>query len=289
MELISSQRLIKIATQLAMFVAATLVVCKFYAWICTHSISLKASLIDSILDLGASFVNFLAVRQALKPADEDHRFGHGKAEAISGLAQATFIAGSAVWLCLEVFQQLYNPVLLKATALGSWVMVFASLLTFLLILFQNYTVKKTQSIAIQADSLHYKTDLYTNLAVLFSLNMSSFFPTAWLDTVIGGCIAVYILRTSYEIGVKSVHILMDRELPEETREKITALVLQNPTVLGIHELRTRSYGQYDFIQFHLDLNKELSLWEAHNISDAVELSILAEFPHAEIIIHQDPI
>lgn len=280
--------LVTLATKAAIVTAAVIIVCKVYAWIQTDSISLQASLIDSILDLVASILNFFVVRQALKPADKEHRFGHGKAEAIGGLAQATFIAGSAVWLCIEVIHRLIAPHPLQSAVVGSVIMVIASVLTLALILFQRYVVRETNSLAIKADSLHYQTDLLTNIAVLISLNISYIFGWAWLDAIAGAVIAVYILITSYEIGMQSLNVLMDRELSDETREKIIQIAISHAQVLGVHELRTRSAGQLEFIQMHLDLNKDLSLFTAHQIADEVELAIRAAFPHSEVIIHQDP-
>lgn len=280
--------LVTLATKAAIGTAALIIICKIYAWIQTDSISLQASLIDSILDLVASVLNFFVVRQALKPADKEHRFGHGKAEAIGGLAQATFIAGSAVWLCIEVVHRLIAPHPLQSAVVGTVIMVVASVLTFALVLFQRYVVRQTNSLAIKADSLHYQTDLLTNIAVLISLNISYIFGWTWLDAIAGAVIAAYILVTSYEIGMQSLNVLMDRELSDETREKIIQIAISHAQVLGVHELRTRSAGQLEFIQMHLDLNKDLSLFTAHQISDEVELAIRAAFPHSEVIIHQDP-
>lgn len=281
--------LITTATYGAVGVAAILITAKFFAWMRTDSLSLQASLIDSLLDMVASIINLLVVRQALKPADEEHRFGHGKAEALGGLCQSTFIAGSAVWLVIDAIHRLINPHPLQDGQIGSLIMVMASILTLFLVLYQRYVVKRTRSLAIAADSLHYLGDFYTNIGVIISLNVSVFLDWTRLDSLIGAGIAAYILHSSWKIGRRSLDVLMDRELPDAARLQITEIALNHPHVWGVHDLRTRSAGLQDFIQMHLDMDEKLSLLEAHDIANAVELAVQAAFPHAEVIIHQDPI
>lgn len=281
-------QLLRFATYVAPTVACILILAKFFAWLKTDSMSLQASLIDSLLDLAASLVNFFVIRQALKPADEQHRFGHGKAEALGGLGQSTFIAGSALWLLIDVAHRLIAPHPLSDPETGTVVMIFASILTLGLVLFQKYVVKQTRSMAIAADSLHYQSDLLTNIGVLVSLNLSVYMNWNWLDVLVGASIAGYILYTSWHIGARSLDVLMDRELPDSDREKIIKLALDHPHVLGVHDLRTRSAGLQEFIQMHLDLDDKISFVLAHEISETVEGTIQRAFPHAEVIIHQDP-
>jgi len=281
--------LVTTATYAAVVVAAFLIMAKFFAWMRTDSLSLQASLIDSLLDMVASIINLLVVRQALKPADDEHRFGHGKAEALGGLGQSTFIAGSAVWLIIDAIHRLIHPHPLQESGTGSVVMIIAIILTLLLVIYQRYVIKRTRSLAISADSLHYLGDLYTNIGVLISLNISVLFGWTRLDSLVGAGIAGYILYTSWTIGRRALDVLMDRELPDEARLRITQIVLKDPRVWGIHDLRTRSAGLQDFIQMHLDMDEKLSLLEAHDVANDVELSLQDAFPHAEIIIHQDPV
>ena len=281
-------KLIKLATYAAVVTALILVVSKLYAWRVTKSVSLQASLVDSILDTFASVVNFFVVRRALKPADERHRFGHGKAESLAGLGQSAFIAGSALWLLFDIAQRFWQPEPIVQSELGSKVMLLAVGLTIVLVLFQRYVVRKTGSIAIRADSVHYQSDLLTNLGVLVSLNISVYLGWDLLDPIVGGAIAVYILYTSYDIARDSLKELMDHELSEEERSKIHEIALDHPKVLGIHDLRTRSAGRTVFIQLHVDLDHKLSLKVAHDIAEEVEHNIIAAFPNAEVIIHQDP-
>lgn len=285
----TSHKLTQYASKFAILVALTLVFFKFWAWRVTHSVSLQASLIDSLLDMVASIINFFMIRTALKPADAEHRFGHGKAEALGGIGQSVFIAASALWLLIETIQRLIDPVQIQQTILGSKVMVFAIILTSILVLFQMYVIKRTRSLAIEADCLHYKSDIILNLGVLISLNLSSILDWERLDPFVGASLSIYILYSSWQIAKKSLNVLMDHELPEEVRHKILNLILNHKDVLGVHELRTRSSGQKEFIQMHLDLDGHQSLQSAHEIGDAICKTIMEHFPNAEVIIHQDPI
>lgn len=283
------QFLIRSATYAAIVIAAILVTTKFFAWTQTDSISLQASLIDSLLDMAASLINLFVVKQALKPADKEHRFGHGKAEALGGLAQSAFIAGSAIWIIIDAIHCLIHPHPLQQSNTGTAVIIMASLLTMFLVAYQRYVIRQTRSLVISADSLHYFGDLCSNLGVLISLNVSAFLGLTRLDPLIGIGIALYILHSSWEIGRQSLNVLMDHELPDSARTKITKIALNHPKVWGIHELRTRSAGHQEFIQMHLDMDEKLSLLEAHNIADEIEMALQKAFPHAEIIIHQDPL
>lgn len=282
-------RLIKTATYAAVGVAAFLVMTKLFAWYITNSLSIKASLVDSLLDAFASIINFVAVRHALRPADAYHRFGHGKVEALASLAQALFIALSSLWLMHEVVDRLYKPTSLHYNSLAVGVMIVSTILTGLLILGQRYVVKKTNSLAISADALHYQTDILTNIGVLASFVLSAYLNLTYFDTGVGAMIALYILFASWKISKKSFGILMDRELPDETLTAIRHIAQSHPQVLGIHDLRTRSSGHNEFIQMHLDLEASLTLDQAHQIAEDVSSQIYAAFPTAEVIIHQDPV
>ncbi|MDP5370148.1 MAG: cation diffusion facilitator family transporter, partial [Pseudomonadota bacterium] len=266
-----------------------LVLGKAFAYSLTDSLSIKASLIDSVLDGGVSIVNFFAIRQALEPADDEHRFGHGKVEALAGLFQSLFIAGSSVWLLKEVICRIITPEKLIFHPIAIIVMVVASLLTLVLIMWQRYVVTQTNSIAVAADSLHYKTDLLTNIGVLLSFFLANALNAHYIDWIIAVLIAIYIFKTSYEIGKTSFDMLMDRELPEAVVQQITAIAWENSNVKGVHDLRTRSSGQRIFIQMHLDIDGKLTLQDAHAIAEEIEQNVIAIFPNADVIIHQDPI
>ena len=279
--------LLKLATYASTATAMVLIGVKGMAWFMTGSLSVMASLVDSLMDAAASLINLFAVRYSLKSADQDHQFGHGKAESLAGLGQACFIAGSAIFLLMHAVERLNHPQPLQAINVGLWVMVFAIGATLALLAFQGYVIKRTNSSAIRADALHYKTDLLTNIATICAL---FFVASGWplLDPLGALAIACYILYSAWQIGLEAMQVLMDRELPEETRQRICDIVLAHGTVLGIHDLRTRQSGQTMHIQLHLDLDQGLPLAEAHRVADEVEYAIMASFPQADVIIHQDP-
>ena len=284
----SAARLMKLATYAAVGVASTLIVVKFAAWLLTDSVSLLSTLIDSFLDVAASIVNLLAVRHALEPADEEHRFGHGKAESLAGLAQAAFISGSAMFLLLEAGERLYKPTAVENTHIGYAVMAFSIVATLLLVGFQKYVANRTQSLAISADSAHYTMDVLVNISVIVSLFLASEMGWKMADPLFAIAIAVYIFHGAYEIGIEAYHVLMDRELPDEDRSKIRELAMKHPMVMDIHDLRTRQSGPDVFIQMHVEMRGEISLLEAHDVAEDVMHKIEAAYPRAEVLIHQDP-
>jgi len=281
-------RLMQWATYASVSVAGVLIVTKFVAWLMTDSVSILSTLIDSFLDAAASLVNLIAVRHALQPADKEHRFGHGKAEALAGLAQSAFIFGSAVILFLEASERFVHPRGIDNTTIGYAVMVFSIVATIGLVIFQKYVVSRSGSTAISADSLHYQTDILVNLSVILSLFLVSRFDLKWADPAFAIGIAAYIVYSAWQIGHEAFQILMDRELPDEDRMRIKDIVLGQEGVLGMHDLRTRSSGLQVFIQLHLELDGNMRLSEAHEITDAVERKIEAAFPNAEVTVHEDP-
>ncbi len=278
----------RLATYASVMTAVILIAVKLVAWLYTDSISLLSTLIDSVLDVFASLINLAAIRHALTPADKEHRFGHGKAEPLAAMGQAAFISGSALFLIFEAGHRLFDPEPLAHTTLGIWVMVFAIAATFALTRFQAYVVRKTGSMAIRADSLHYVGDLLVNVSVIVALLLVAELGWLWVDSVFGLAIAVYISTNAWRIARGAYDMLMDRELPDEERQRIKEIVLAHPRVIDLHDLRTRSSGPYAFIQIHLELDGAMSLLESHEIADEVEALIREAFPEAEVIIHQDP-
>lgn len=280
-------RLLRLATYASTATALALIGVKGAAVFMTGSLSLMASLVDSLMDAAASLINLLAVRYSLKSADEDHQFGHGKAESLAGLGQACFIGGSAIFLLMQAAERLHRPQPLQQIGIGLWVMALAMAATLGLLAFQGYVIRQTNSAAIRADALHYQSDLLTNAAAIIALFFAgSGYPL--LDPLGALGIAGYILHSAWRIGREAMQILMDRELPQETRQRICDIALAHALVLGLHDLRTRQSGQTMLIQFHLDLDQALPLAEAHRVAKEVERAILAEFPQADVIIHQDP-
>jgi len=276
------------ATYASVSVALVLILAKVVAWGLSDAVSMLATLIDSTLDALASLINLLAVHHALSPADREHRFGHGKAEALAGLGQAAFIAGSAGFLLLESARRFSNPVQLESYGVGVAVMVFSMLATIGLLLFQRHVIRQTGSTAISADALHYRTDLLVNASVIAALCLSVWGWTGF-DPLFAIAIAIYILYSAWEIVRKAFDHLMDRELPDEEREHIKTIARSHQKVRGMHDLRSRRSGLDTFIQLHLELDDELTLLQAHAISDEVELRLQEAYPTAEIIIHIDPV
>ncbi|EKO3575438.1 CDF family cation-efflux transporter FieF [Vibrio metschnikovii] len=280
-------RLVTLAAWTATIVASGLLIVKIAAWWVTGSVSLLASVVDSLLDIAASVVNLIVIRYALQPADREHTFGHGKAESLAALAQAMFISGSACFLLLNGVERFFRPHELQSPEYGIYVSVFALLVTFGLVSFQRYVVKKTNSQAIAADSLHYQTDLYMNAAIILALGLS------WLgfkqaDAIFAIGIGLYILYSAIGMAYQAVQTLLDRKLPDDELAQIRAACLSVNGVLGVHQLRTRMAGPVRFIQLHLELDDHIPLIEAHRISDQVEEKLRHLFPGADVIIHQDP-
>ncbi len=281
-------RLMRAATYASVTAALILIFVKFAAWTMTESVSLLSTLIDSMLDALASIVNLVAVHHALQPADREHRFGHGKAEPLAGLAQAAFICGSGGFLLLQAGERLIHPRPVVNTEIGYAVMVFSIVVTVALVLFQRYVVRQSGSVAISADSLHYQTDVMINGSVILSLFIVSEFGITIADPLFAVAIAGYIVIGALTIGKQALDMLMDRELADEDRGRIREIVVAHTEVRGMHDLRTRSSGTDLFIQMHLELDPEITLARAHSITEQVTRDLLAVYPNAQIIIHEDP-
>lgn len=280
-------RLMRRATYASVATATTLILAKMVAWIATDSVSLLSALIDSMLDVAASLVTLVAVRQALVPPDADHRFGHGKAEPLAALGQAAFITGSAVFLIFEAVRRFVEPQPLVETWTGIGVMGFSIALTLILVRYQHLVSRRTGSLAIKADSLHYVGDLLTNVAVIAALLLTMELGYLWIDPVIALLIAAYILRTAWSVARHALDMLMDKELPAADRQRIVQLIYSEEGVKGLHDLRTRSSGPQVFIQLHLELVGSLPFSRAHEIADRVERKLAEAYHGAEVIVHQD--
>jgi ferrous-iron efflux pump FieF len=279
---------VKLASRASVATALCLIVIKLIAWLHSGSASMLGSLTDSFADALASIVNFIAIRYAIVPADKDHRYGHGKAEPLASLAQAAFILGSASLLLLYGGEKLINPVPVTNAVSGIVVSIIAIVLTFALVLLQRHALVKTNSSLVEADSLHYKSDLLLNAAVLLALVLAQY-GWWWADGLFAVFIALFIGNQALGLGYRSIQSLLDRELDNDTRDKIKALAKQDPRVQGVHDLRTRQAGKTTFIQLHMELAGDLSLLEAHSIAEKAGLMIKAAFDDAEVIIHQDPV
>ncbi len=280
-------RLLRLATRASVAVASLLIVTKAIAWWLSGSISMLAGLTDSLLDGVTSFLNLLAVHYALRPADDDHRYGHGKAESLAGMAQALFIAVSAVLIAFQAIERLKNPEPVGAPWIGIGVIVFSLVMTVALLMLQHRVIKATGSNAVRADSLHYRSDLLLNGSILVALVLASF---GWpqLDAWFGLGIAGYILWSAIQIARESFSVLMDEELPTEVSQHMLELACGVPGVLGAHDLRTRISGSIWYVQLHLELPGELTLSVAHALSDRAAEAIEKAYPRAEVLVHADP-
>lgn len=283
-----SQGLARQATYASVAVAALLIACKIGAWSVTGSVAILASLVDSLLDAFASIVTLVAVRKASAPATTEYRFGLGKAEPLAALTQAAFIAGSAVLLTVQAGERLFKPQPIQASEVGIAVMVVSIVATLGLVGFQAYVIRKSGSVAIKADSLHYKGDLLANAGVISALVLTDLLGLPLIDPLFGLAIAAYILWTARSVAAEALDMLLDKELPQEERDRIKEIALSYPEVLSMHDLRTRRAGPYRFIQIHLEFNGRLSLNHAHAVAEAVEMQVMEEFPGSEVIAHQDP-
>jgi ferrous-iron efflux pump FieF len=269
-------------------VSVILIALKFAAWLATGSVALLSSLIDSLLDVIAAIVNLLAVRHALEPADREHRFGHGKAEPLAALGQSAFLAGGALLLVFQAISRLVAPEPTAHVELGIVVMIVSLLLDGALVLYQRYVVRKTQSLAVSADELHFRSDMVVNAAVLAALLLDRLIAAPILDPIFGGAIGLWIIFGAFRLFRLSMSQLMDHELPDEDRARIRKIAEAAPEVTAVHDLKTRAAGPTAFIQLHLEMDGAMDLRRAHEISDEVEAELRAAYPQAEIIIHQDP-
>ena len=281
-------RLLRRAGLAAVGVALLLIVLKLWAWLTTDSVGLLSSLADSLLDLCASLITFFALTYAVTPPDREHRFGHGKSEGIAGLLQALIVTGSAVYVAFEAVRRLLDPRPVEQAEIGIGVMLVSLALTTALVVFQRRVVRKTGSLAVSADSVHYRADMLTNIGILGGILASDLLSWHLADPLIGLAVAGVIVVSVRQIAVDAVDVLLDRELPGKARRRIERIATAHPEVLGVHDIRTRSAGTMQFIQLHLELDPDLTLLEAHRISDAVEIEMRKAFPLAEVLIHADP-
>jgi len=280
--------LMRTAAMASVSVSLFLLAIKTYAYFASHSVAMLASLADSALDLFTSGLNLIAIRSALTPADAEHRFGHGKAEPLAGLAQGAFICASALFLVIQAINRILAPEPIDHSIEALIVMCIAIACAIALILYQRKVVAHTGSLAVDADQTHYFGDLVTNIGVVLALLLSSVLGWTLADPLIAIAVAGVMAFTAIRVGRQSFHQLMDRELPDEERARIRRIGESHDAVKNVHDLKTRMAGLSTFIQLHLALDPHMSLAEAHSVSDAVERALQEAYPGAEVIIHQDP-
>jgi ferrous-iron efflux pump FieF len=284
----AGQRLRLRASYAAVTVGILLIIAKLAAWIGTGSVALLSSLVDSLVDVAASLLNLVALHHAAVPADREHRFGHGKAEPLAALGQSAFLCGSALLLIAEAIRRLVTPAHVENAPVGIAVMLFSIALTVALVTYQRHVVRLTGSLAIGADELHYRGDLILNGSVIATLLIGGMFSVPLLDPLFGAAVGVWVIYSAIRIASLSLTQLMDRELPDAERTQVRQIAEGHPEVCAVHDIRTRAAGPTAFIQLHIEMDGGMSLMRAHEISDAVEADLQRAFPHAEIIIHEDP-
>ncbi len=283
-----TQALTRRVTALSVAVATVLIVVKTLAWLASGSVAMLASLSDSGLDLVASLITFFAVRYAAEPPDAEHRFGHGKAEAFSSLTQGGLVFASGALIGQEAIRAMLHPRPVEQGLVAMVVMIVSIILTLALIIAQSKVLKSTGSIAVSGDRAHYAADLASNGVALVGIGAATWLGLPWVDAAAGLIVALWLIWGAIGVFREASHQLMDRELPDEDRKRIVALAMEDPRLLGVHQLRTRASGPYIHMQMHADLEAGISLAEAHTIMVNAENRLLEAFPAADIIIHPDP-
>ena len=281
-------RLTRNAALASVATAMLLIALKGYAAWTTHSVAMLGSLADSGLDLIASLVTLWGVRVAAEPADWNHRFGHGKAEAIAALFQVVLITVSAVGIAWRAIDRLFNNLPTANAEYGVGVSLIAIAATLMLVAYQRRVIRATGSVAIHADNVHYQSDLLLNGSVIAALLLDQYAGLYGIDPLFGVGIALWLAWGAYRASNQAINQLMDREWPEERRQHFLRVASQHPQLKGIHDLRTRTSGAHDFVQFHVWVAPEMTVLEAHRVMDEIEAKLEEEFPGVEVLIHPDP-
>jgi ferrous-iron efflux pump FieF len=276
------------AAMASVTMAVFLLAAKAWAVFETGSVTMLGSLADTALDVLASVITLLGVRWAAMPADAEHRFGHGKAEALAALIQVILITLSALGIAWRSIQRFSNNQGTTGFESGAIVSVAAMAATVALLWYQRLVIRRTGSVAIATDNVHYQSDLLLNFSVIAALGLDQLLGWKMADPVFGLLIAAWLMYGAWKAASHSVDQLMDREWDDEARERLIGLIKSHPELHGIHELRTRRSGGHDFIQFHIWLEPDMGLIEAHRIMDEVEAVVKKEFPGTDVLIHPDP-
>ncbi|MEZ5734552.1 MAG: cation diffusion facilitator family transporter [Novosphingobium sp.] len=269
-------------------VAAFLVALKAWAAWSTGSTAMLGSLADTMLDLVASLATLIGVWVAAQPDDEMHRFGHGKAEALAAMFQVVLISISALGLAARAIEQFISGTRTQSAAEGIGISVVAMVATLALLVWQRHVIRRTGSLAIATDHIHYKSDLFLNLAVIAALGLDQYAGVAGADPLFGLGIAVWLGWSAWKASHQAIEQLMDREWPEEKKQRFLEVMARHPELRGVHDMRTRTSGNRDFVQFHVWVDPGMSVRDAHKVMDEIEARLRREFPDIEILIHPDP-
>jgi len=285
----SDNYLKKSAAVAGVSLAILLAVLKFIAFLKTDSLAIFSSFVDSITDLFASMVSFAAVYFSTKPATQTHRYGYGKTEALSALLQAVFVGISGIFVISDGVKRLIHPIDISQIDIGIGIMLFSIVATVILVIYQTYVARKTNSLAIKADTAHYTVDFLTNSAVIISLLFVYLFDFVYFDVIAALFISIYLLYNAYSLAKEAISLITDTELPDEIRQNIERIVQNSKGIHGMHDFRSRSLGDIFYFELHLEIDGDVSLKEAHKFSSDVEKKILKIYPQSQILIHQDPI
>lgn len=281
-------RLTRSAAYASISMAVFLGALKSWAAWKTGSTAMLGSLADTTLDLIASIATLVGVWIAAQPADEEHRFGHGKAEALAAIVQVMLIAVSATGIAFRAIGQLMGSHQTEAAGEGIAVSVIAILATFVLLWWQNHVIRKTGSVAIKTDNIHYKSDLFLNLAVIAALVLDQYVNVPLADPLFGLGIALWLAWGAFHAASEAADQLLDREWPDDKRQRFVEIAARHPELSNLHDLRTRTSGMHDFVQFHVDMPGDMTVLEAHDILDKVERDLCRNFPDMDLLIHIDP-
>lgn len=277
-----------IAGLFSLVVVSALIVIKTYAYYMEGSVAVMATLIDSIVDAGVSLIMYVAIRISLKPADSEHRQGHGKIEGLAALFQSAFIAAAGFFLFFESVRNFATPQVHEKSDTVVMIMAISAALSLVLTAVQRWSLKHAPSLAVESDHAHYSGDVFINLGVIAVIFALHYGAPHWIDPAFGILVVMYLAFIVRHIAGKGMDMLLDREMPAQVRELITKKVLSHQYVLGMHDLRTHKSGMRVFISFDMELDPSLLLYNAHEIVREVEHELLTEFPNAEILIHVDP-
>lgn len=291
MKSITTEKLERLKSRAATASIATAVILsiiKAAAALLTGSLAILSSMIDSLTDVFSSIITYIAVQYSAKPLTAKHKYGYGRAEALSALLQTAFICGSAFFILYEAVYRLFHGLSLHTTYLGIAIMLVCMLLTLLLLIYQKRVIAKTNSQAIIADNLHYKVDLLANLAVICSLCVVKYLDWQWFDILTALLLSAYLLRSAAKIAINALEEITDKEIDDSLKQQILQIIAGIPEIKGYHDFRSRISGSRTFVEIHLEFDGRKTLYNTHKIADLAENLIISKFPHIQIIIHQDP-
>lgn len=276
------------AASISLAVALAIIAMQLFAYFQTNAMVMLASVLESVADAVASGMSLFALHAAHRGPDYNHRYGHGKAEPLVALAQAAFIAGSGIYFLLQAANRLINPQPVESATFGIVIMLASSALILGLLMYQHRIVRRTHSMSIKADFVHYMNDLVVNFVVIAALVMCRWSGWQWVDSASGILIAGYILCSAYPLGRRAANELMDLEMDDAARQRILKIIRANSAVSGVHDLRTRRSGPDVFIEAHVEMPPQMTLTEVHHVTDELEAALRKKFPTAYITLHQEP-